>query len=177
MENNMKLRTWASVHAIVLAVTALLLVPLQAQAERDWEFSVSAFGGKALHSNESVKVSQGPVIENGIVIGSYSNGTANDVNLNDAPTFGGKLTAWHLPRQYKWQPQVGFELDWTRFTADLDPQTASATGTVPPLDLSWETSPSSTTKISASMYWPPIFYSGTQSGRHRKCLRAVGIHM
>jgi hypothetical protein len=130
MENNITLRTWASVHAIVLAVTALLLVPLQAQAERDWEFSVSAFGGKALHSNESVKVSQGPVIENGIVIGSYSNGTANDVNLNDAPTFGGKLTAWHLPRQYKWQPQVGFELDWTRFTADLDPQTASATGTV-----------------------------------------------
>ena len=126
----MKLRTWASVHAIVLAVMALLFLPLQARAERDWEFSVSAFGGKALHSNESVKVSQGPVIQNGIVTGTYTNGTGADLNLNDAPTFGGKLTAWHLPRQYKWQPQVGFELDWTRFTADFDPQRLSATGTV-----------------------------------------------
>jgi hypothetical protein len=28
------------------------------------------------------------------------------------------------------QPQVGIELDWTRFTADRDPQHVSATGTV-----------------------------------------------
>lgn len=117
---------WAGVRAIVLAVTALFLLPLQAQAERNWEFSVSAFGGKALHSNESVKISQGPLIGGG----SFTDGTANGVILNDAPTFGGKLTAWHLPRQYKWQPQIGLELDWTRFTADLHPQTAGATGTV-----------------------------------------------
>lgn len=122
--------TWAGVRAIILAVTALFLFPLQAQAERDWEFSVSAFGGKALHSNESVKISQGPVFQGGMVIGTYRDATANDVNLNDAPTFGGKLTAWHLPRKYNWQPQIGLELDWTRFTADLDPQTVSATGTV-----------------------------------------------
>jgi hypothetical protein len=121
---------WAGVRGIVLAVTALLLLPLQAQAERNWEFSVSAFGGKALHSSESVKISQGPVIQGGVVIGTYTDATANDVNLNDAPTFGGKLTAWHLPRQYKWQPQIGVELDWTRFTADLNPQTVSASGTV-----------------------------------------------
>jgi hypothetical protein len=55
----MKLRTWASVHAIVLAVTALLFLPLQAQAERDWEFSVGAFGGKAFHSSEDVKFNFG----------------------------------------------------------------------------------------------------------------------
>ncbi len=48
--------TWAGVRAIVLAVTALFLLPLQAQAERDWEFSVGAFGGKAFHSNEDVKI-------------------------------------------------------------------------------------------------------------------------
>jgi hypothetical protein len=126
----MKQPARATVHAIALAVTTLLLLPLQAQAERNWEFSVGAFGGKALHSNESVKISQGPVFDaGGMVIGTYSDATANDVNLNDAPTFGGKLTAWHLPRQYKWQPQIGLELDWTRFTADLHPQTASATGT------------------------------------------------
>ena len=124
--------------AIVLAITALFLLPLQAQAERDWEFSVSAFGGKALHSNESAKISQGPVIQGGIVTGTYNDATANDVNLNDAPTFGGKLTAWHLPRRYKWQPQIGLELDWTRFTADLHPQTVSATGgtvSVPGMEL------------------------------------------
>jgi hypothetical protein len=32
--------TWAGVREILLAVTALFLLPLQAQAERNWEFSV-----------------------------------------------------------------------------------------------------------------------------------------
>ena len=109
--------TWAGVRAIVLAVTALFLLPLQAHAERDWDFSVGVFGGKAFHSNESVKFSQGLLIGGG----TFTDGTANGVNLNDAPTFGGKLTAWHLPRQYKWQPQIGLELDWTRFTAQSPP--------------------------------------------------------
>jgi hypothetical protein len=123
--------TWAGVRAIVLAGSAVFLLPLQTQAERNWEFSVGAFGGEALHSNESVKISQGPVFgAGGMVIGTYTDATANDVKLNDAPTFGGKLTAWHLPRLYKWQPQIGLELDWTRFTADLHPQTVGATGTV-----------------------------------------------
>lgn len=122
--------TRPGVRAIVLTVTALFLVPLQAQAERNWEFSVGAFGGEALHSNESVKISQGPVVQGGMVVGTYTDATANDVKFNDAPTFGGKLTAWYLPRKYNWQPQIGLEIDWTRFTADLDPQNVSATGTV-----------------------------------------------
>jgi hypothetical protein len=49
--------------------------------------------------------------------------------LNDSSAFGAKITAWYLPRQYKWQPQIGLELDYTKFTADLDPQTAGASGT------------------------------------------------
>jgi hypothetical protein len=49
--------------------------------------------------------------------------------LNDSSAFGAKITAWYLPRQYKWQPQIGLELDYTKFTADLDPQTAGAGGT------------------------------------------------
>lgn len=114
---------WAGMRAITLAVTALFLLPLQAQAERNWEFSAGVFGGKAYHSNENMKYSDG---QGGVVIA----GTAHGVNLNDAPTFGGKLTAWHLPRLYKWQPQIGLELDWTRFTADLHPQTVGAEGTV-----------------------------------------------
>ena len=114
--------TWAGVRAIVLAVTALFLLPLQAQAERDWEFSVGAFGGKAFHSNEDVKFNFGA--------GSgFATGTAHGVNLNDSPTFGAKITAWYLPRQYNWQPQIGLELDYTKFTADRDPQTDGASGT------------------------------------------------
>ena len=57
-------------------------------------------------------------------------GTVHGVTLNDSGTFGGKLTAWYLPRKYNWQPQVGFELDFTRFTADMDPQLRGADGTV-----------------------------------------------
>jgi hypothetical protein len=114
--------TWAGVRAIVLAVTALFLLPLQAQAERNWEFSVGAFGGKAFHSNEDVKFNFGA--------GSgFTTGTAHGVNLNDSPTFGAKITAWYLPRQYNWQPQIGLELDYTKFTADLHPQIAGASGT------------------------------------------------
>lgn len=59
----------------------------------------------------------------------FTTGTAHGVNLNDSPTFGAKVTAWYLPRQYKWQPQIGLELDYTKFTADLHPQTAGASGT------------------------------------------------
>lgn len=173
----MKEPTWAGVRAIVLAATALFLLPLQAQAERNWEFSVGAFGGKALHSSESVKISQGSVFDAaGMVIGSYTDATANGVNLNDAPTFGGRLTAWNLPRQYKWQPQIGLELDWTRFTADLHPQTVGATGTVnlPGFELGSITFSDPST--SASTYWPPIFCSATQSERRQKCRKDVGIH-
>jgi hypothetical protein len=114
--------TWAGLRAIVLAITALFLLPLQAQAERNWEFSVGAFGGKAFPSNEDVKFNFGA--------GSgFTTGTAHGVNLNDSPTFGAKVTAWYLPRQYNWQPQIGLELDYTKFTADLHPQTAGASGT------------------------------------------------
>ena len=121
-ENDMEQPNWADMRAIVLAVTALFLLPLQAQAERNWEFSVGAFGGKAFNSNEDVKINFGE--------GSgFTTGTAHGVNLNDSPTFGAKITAWYLPRRYNWQPQIGLELDYTKFTADLDPQTAGASGT------------------------------------------------
>jgi hypothetical protein len=115
--------TWASVRAIVLAITALFLLPLQAQAERNWEFSVGAFGGKAFHSNEDLKINTGDIVD-------PWHGTVHGVTLNDSGTFGGKLTAWYLPKKYNWQPQVGFELDFTRFTADRHPQLRGADGTV-----------------------------------------------
>ena len=116
--------TWAGGRAIILAVTALFLLPLQAQAERDWEFSVGAFGGKAFHSDEDLKINSGDYG------GPPFNATIHGVTLNDSGTFGGKLTAWYLLRKYNWQPQVGFELDFTRFTADLYPQHRGADGTI-----------------------------------------------
>ena len=73
--------TWVGGRAIILAVTALFLLPLQAQAERDWEFSVGGFGGKAFNSNEDVKFNFGQ--------GSgATTGTAHGVNLNDSSAFG-----------------------------------------------------------------------------------------
>ena len=114
----------AGVRAILLAVTALFLIPLQAQAERNWEFSVGAFGGGAFHSNEDMKFSTG-------ASGFHVHGTVHGVTLNDSGTFGAKLTAWHLPRKYRWQPQVGFEIDFTRFTANLHPQLRGADGNWP----------------------------------------------
>jgi hypothetical protein len=119
----MKQHTWAGARAIVLAVVALFLLPLQAQAERDWEFSVGGSGGRAFnYNNEDVKINAGEGTGFGQV-------TAHGVNLNDSGAFGAKITAWYLPRQYKWQPQIGLELDYTKFTADLDPQTVGASGT------------------------------------------------
>ena len=70
----MKQPTWSGVRAIVLAVTALFLLPLQAQAERNWEFSVGAFGGNAFHSNEDLKINGG---QGNVVV----TGTAHQVNL------------------------------------------------------------------------------------------------
>ena len=79
--------------------------------------------GKAYHSNQDIKINSG---DNG----NPFHGTVHGVQLNDSGTFGGKLTAWYLPKKYNWQPQVGVELDFTRFTADLHPQTQGADGTV-----------------------------------------------
>lgn len=46
-------------------------------------------------------------------------GKGTNLRFEDSGTFGGKLTAWHVPRKYSWQPQIGLEIDWTRFTADV----------------------------------------------------------
>jgi len=91
----MERHTWAGARTIVLAVTALFLLPLQAQAERNWEFSVGVFGGKAFHSDEDLKINSG---DNG----DPFHGTVKGVTLNESGTFGGKLTAWYLPKKYYW---------------------------------------------------------------------------
>ena len=78
--------TWAGVRAIILAVTALYLLPLQAQVERNWEFSLGAFGGKVSHSNEDITFNVGE--------GSgFTTGAVHGVVVNDAPTFGARSRA------------------------------------------------------------------------------------
>ncbi|HJT22902.1 MAG TPA: outer membrane beta-barrel protein [Nitrospira sp.] len=93
-------------------------------AERNWEFSIAGFGGKAFHSNQDIQVSQVNLAGGGTGFDT----TVHGVQLNDSGTFGAKLTAWYLPRQYNWQPQIGLQLDFTRYTADLNPQTQGAGG-------------------------------------------------
>lgn len=95
----------------------------EAHAERNWEFSIAGAAGKAFHSNSDMKINSGDV-------SNPFHGTLNGVNLNDSGAWSAKVSAWYLPRQYNWQPQVGFELNFSRFTADMHPQTVGATGTV-----------------------------------------------
>ena len=114
---------WPVTSLMIMSVLVSLALPPQAQAERDWEFSLGAFGGKAFHSNSDMKINSG-------ANGDPWWGTVHGVTLNDSGTFGGKVSAWHLSRKYSWQPQIGLELDFTRFTADRDPQVRGADGTV-----------------------------------------------
>ena len=56
-------------------------------------------------------------------------GTATGPDKTNAPTRGAKITAWYLPKNYDWQPQIGLELDWTRYITSQNPQWAGAVGT------------------------------------------------
>ena len=86
-------------------------------AEQKWEFSVGGFGGWAVHGDTTVQFNQATNLSTGLV--EPVDAKATNLRFEDSGTFGAKLTAWNLPRKYSWQPQIGFEIDWTRFTADV----------------------------------------------------------
>src|SRR5262249_41081719 len=110
----------------ILALTILL--PAFAEAADRWAFSFSGYGGKAYPSNEDADINCGSTCStNGLPL----RGTIHGIQLNDSATWGAKATAWFLPRTYSWSPQFGVELDWTRFTPNMDPQTQGASGTIP----------------------------------------------
>jgi hypothetical protein len=92
-------------------------VTTPAAAERNWEFSIGGFGGWAFHGDTTFQNNQLLNLSTGIVEPVDAKGT--NLRFEDAGTFGAKLSAWHLPRKYNWQPQIGLEIDWTRFTADV----------------------------------------------------------
>ncbi|MBX3304273.1 MAG: hypothetical protein KF693_18835 [Nitrospira sp.] len=88
-----------------------------AVAERNWEFSIGGYGGWAFHGDTTHQFNQAINLSTGLV--EPVNAKATNLRFEDSRTFGAKLTVWHLPRRYNWQPQIGFEIDWTRFTADV----------------------------------------------------------
>jgi hypothetical protein len=49
----------------IAVLSVYLLLPEQAQAERNWEFSVGAFGGKAYHANQDILINQTNLIGGG----------------------------------------------------------------------------------------------------------------
>lgn len=111
----------------VLALVGLLVLPNLAEAgDRNWSFSVSGFGGRSFSEGVGVDVHCGAAC-------ASPNppwwGTAHGVQKTDAPSWGAKATAWYLRKQHDWQPQIGIELDWTRFITSQHAQSAGASGT------------------------------------------------
>jgi hypothetical protein len=102
---------------MLLAGVGLLAHAATVSAEQKWEFSVGGFGGWAVHGDTTVQFNQATNLSTGLV--EPVDAKATNLRFEDSGTFGAKLTAWHLPRKYSWQPQIGFEIDWTRFTADV----------------------------------------------------------
>lgn len=111
---------------VVVSTASVLLLASHAMAERNWEFSVGAFGGKAYHAESTARFNYLTNLGTGLVESVDAKGRG--VLFDDSKTFGAKLTAWYLPKKYDWSPQIGLELDWTSFSADLQPQTVTAEG-------------------------------------------------
>jgi hypothetical protein len=104
---------------LILAI--IVVLPPSALAEDRWDFSVEAFGGRSYPENEDIKIQCGGCAPD-------FNGTADGVKRSDSDSWGGRVTAWYLPRKYEWQPQIGLGLDWTRFNPNVPAQQTGGTG-------------------------------------------------
>ena len=102
---------------MLLAGVGLLAHAATVSAEQKWEFSVGGFGGWAVHGDTTFQNNILVNVSTGLV--EPVNGKGTNLRFEDSGTFGAKFSVWHLPRKYSWQPQIGFEIDWTRFTADV----------------------------------------------------------
>jgi hypothetical protein len=107
-----------------MAVLLCVVEVTTAQAHQDWEFSLGAFGGRAYHANTTGRFTYASTPAGFEPVDAKAVG----LNFDNSQTFGGKFTAWYLPRKRDGQPQIGLELDWTSFTADLQPQTVPGEG-------------------------------------------------
>ncbi len=108
-----------------LAVVCFWNDTTPAAAERNWEFSIGGYGGEAFHADTTARFNW--AISPGVGVEPVD-ARARGIRFENSKAFGIKISAWHLPRRYRWQPQIGLELDGTRFTADVPPQTVPADG-------------------------------------------------
>jgi opacity protein-like surface antigen len=101
-----------------------LVVPAWAEPS-SWDRSVSVFGGTAIPFSTKAKITD-PTIPADL--------TVSGVRLDSSLSFGGKVTAWHRRQAPDFggslglQPDLGIELDVTRFSPDVKGQTRAATG-------------------------------------------------
>jgi hypothetical protein len=85
-----------------LAVSCMLILTTPTAAERNWEFSIGGYGGWAFHGDITFQANQLINVSTRLVEPVDAKGT--NLRVEDAGTFGAKLSAWHLPRKYRWQP-------------------------------------------------------------------------
>ncbi len=118
-------QTQALTWAVILSVLMGLPQWVQA-ADRNWSFSISGFGGKSFTEDVGLDINCGT---NCAAPNPPWWGTAHGTKRTNAPSWGGKVTAWYLPKNYDWQPQIGIELDWTRFITSQHAQSTGGSGT------------------------------------------------
>jgi opacity protein-like surface antigen len=111
-----------SLMGLGLGMLFVALLRAVAQAESlPWDLSISAFGGYAVPFSTDAKITDST---------AAADLTATGARLQAGPSFGGKLTAWRRRGVRGQGPDIGIELDVTRFSPDLRSQTTAATGII-----------------------------------------------
>jgi opacity protein-like surface antigen len=98
--------------ALLLGILCCAVPALAAEVPA-WDLSASAFVGVALPQSTDVSV---------------SGATARDVDLSNAVSFGGKLTAWTTELRPRLLVDLGLQFDVTQSFPEVKPQTFVVTG-------------------------------------------------
>ena len=98
----------------------LSFAPVQANADSNWEFSLSGYGGQNIVENSGVDFHHLTLVQNLELDGEFE-----DVLFTNSQTFGGKITAWWDPRNNT-LPQVGFEIEGFTYSSDIPSQSLFA---------------------------------------------------
>jgi opacity protein-like surface antigen len=109
---------------VVLGLGMLLVASLHAAVQAEplpWDLSLSIFGGYSVPFSTDVKITD-PA--------AAADLTATGARLTAGLSVGGKLTAWRRRGVRGQGPDLGLELDVTRFGPDLRSQTTAASGII-----------------------------------------------
>lgn len=119
-------KTTTSIGWMLVLASLLCFSSVVHATERNWNFAVSGYGGQSFSEDVGVDVRCGSLC-------AAPNppywGVAHGVKKTDHPSWGAKFTGWYLHKNHDWQPQVGIELDWTRFITAEHAQATGGTGT------------------------------------------------